>query len=176
MGNAVSSAVSLRTELLEACASGNGVKARQLIRDGAEVNCADKDCWTPLHLASTNGHVDLVRLLLEHGADFNRADKDGKTPLHAALSARFSSEGHVDIVQLLSDRKRKRKREMDLMDFLDHWGAPNLFDWLTNVGVMTIEDLSFIEDRQLMDRGMKQVPARKMLQAAAKAAEATASA
>ncbi|KAF7358495.1 P-loop containing nucleoside triphosphate hydrolase protein [Mycena venus] len=67
-----------------------------LIKHNASVDQADEDGTTALHLASSQGHLDIVQLLIEHSASADQADKDGKTALHLALSW-----GHLDIVQLL---------------------------------------------------------------------------
>ena len=72
--------------------------------------------WTALHIASQNGHEEVVRLLLDRGADINIVDKvsvvlvhyhyqsvtvyqDNCTALYIA-----SSFGHEDVVQLLLGR------------------------------------------------------------------------
>jgi len=50
-----------------------------------------RDCdhkYTPLHLASELGHVEIARLLVEHGADAIAMDKSGLTPLHVAAHKR----------------------------------------------------------------------------------------
>lgn len=55
--------------------------------------------YTPLHLASFEGHVECVRCLLRHGANPNWADSDlGMTALHNA-----AINGHVECVVELLD-------------------------------------------------------------------------
>src|SRR6266478_4828778 len=51
---------------------------------------------TPLHLASENGHLDVVHFLLERDADVSAQDKDGRTPLHLASQA-----GQLDVTCVL---------------------------------------------------------------------------
>ena len=41
---------------------------------------ADCEGWTPLIVATINGHLDLARYLLEQGADRDKADNYGDTP------------------------------------------------------------------------------------------------
>ena len=53
----------------------------------------------PLHIASCNGHADVVHLLLDGGADPNMATQWGSTPLMCA-----TKKGHKDVVKLLLDR------------------------------------------------------------------------
>jgi hypothetical protein len=56
----------------------------------------DGGTWTPLLLASKNGHVPVVQALLQGGADVDKADDDGCTPLYIA-----SQNGHAPVVQAL---------------------------------------------------------------------------
>jgi ankyrin repeat protein len=39
---------------------------------------------TPLHLASFNGHPEVVEVLIEYGSDVDRKRSDGWSPLHCA--------------------------------------------------------------------------------------------
>ena len=61
------------------------------------IEMKQNDDWTGLHLATRNGHANIVEYLIENGlADANAADGNGKTSLHFACCS-----GHYDIVQLL---------------------------------------------------------------------------
>jgi hypothetical protein len=54
------------------------------------------DMSTPLHRASSEGHVDVARVLLEHGAVATARDVGGRTPLHEA-----SKQGYVKLARVL---------------------------------------------------------------------------
>ena len=51
--------------------TNRGDVVRLLIQKGANVKATDDAGWTPLHLAASNGYVEIARLLLEAGADPN---------------------------------------------------------------------------------------------------------
>ncbi|KAF8490662.1 hypothetical protein F5888DRAFT_1098085 [Russula emetica] len=61
------------------------------VRGGSEV--------TPLHVAASGGHSDILSLLIEHGADMNGRGRYGGTPLHRA-----SEKGRLEAGQFLLDR------------------------------------------------------------------------
>jgi ankyrin repeat protein len=52
-----------------------------LIERGADVAAQNMDGWTPLHLASPEGKVDVAHMLIERGADVRAQDGHGWTPL-----------------------------------------------------------------------------------------------
>ena len=64
-------------------ASLNGLTevAQKLIAKGADVN---KTGWTPLHYASTKGHLQLISLLLDNYAYIDAGSPNGTTPLMMA--------------------------------------------------------------------------------------------
>ena len=54
---------------------------------GVKINIADKDGWTPLHLAVSYNNANTVEgLLLAEGINVNAKDNDGYTPLHVAAN------------------------------------------------------------------------------------------
>jgi len=87
------------TLLHESILNGDGEAVNLLINNGADVNLAAKDGWTPLHAASSGfvgnrgiqvkykeyNHYEIFRILLDSGADINARTEDGWTPLHCAV-------------------------------------------------------------------------------------------
>jgi len=78
------------------CGLHNVVKVLA-IEHSEDVNCHSfYEEYTPLHLASQEGHVEIAQLLVEHGADVAAQNKDGETPLHRA-----ASRGDLDLARFL---------------------------------------------------------------------------
>ena len=94
----------LRTPLHKAAYySGDPGVIAELIDRGAIVDARDKGDWTPLHLATRNGHVGAMRVLLARGADATVADaKHGWTALHVAVVA-GNAEGVEALVEAGAD-------------------------------------------------------------------------
>lgn len=67
--------------LMLACIKGLGSVAARLVAQGADIN---KPGWTPLHYASTSGHLEIMRLLLDKHAYIDAASPNGSTPLMMA--------------------------------------------------------------------------------------------
>ena len=51
---------------------------------GADINKDDKDGFTPLFDACSNGNIHMVRFLIENGANINKQCNNGQTPLFNA--------------------------------------------------------------------------------------------
>ena len=62
---------------------------------------AASPCYTPLHLACSEGNEDMVRVLLDCGADAYARARDGRTPLHIAAGA-----GACGVMKILIDEAR----------------------------------------------------------------------
>ncbi|TFK30361.1 ankyrin [Coprinopsis marcescibilis] len=80
-----------------AAVQGDVARVKQLLKNsGQDVNKFNDDGYTPLHLASDRGHLEIVKLLLATGADRNIPDADEFTPLQLAEIA-----GREDVVAAL---------------------------------------------------------------------------
>ncbi|XP_076441440.1 transient receptor potential cation channel subfamily A member 1-like [Babylonia areolata] len=53
--------------------------------DPSRLTVQNTDGQTPLHVASANGHLDIVHFLIKQNADLDVADNGGDTPLHTAV-------------------------------------------------------------------------------------------
>ena len=82
--------------IFDAAREGDLVLARTLVSQGVNLNVADAEKLTPLHLAAFGGHAEIIRLLLTAGADSSARDIYGFTPLHAA-----ARDGHLKAVEAL---------------------------------------------------------------------------
>eukprot|EP00943_MAST-04B_sp_MAST-4B-sp1_P007644 g7644.t1 len=69
---------------LSAAAAGNITTLKSLIDVGVDVNAADYDKRTALHLACSEGRIEATRYLLENGADPNAHDRWRSSPLDDA--------------------------------------------------------------------------------------------
>ncbi|CAN1308743.1 Integrin-linked protein kinase 1 [Linum perenne] len=100
-GESVSSSKKIHSEgpyrLLYCSSKGDRAGVIQELNSGVLPNLSDYDKRTALHLASSEGRVEIVRLLLEKGASVNSLDRWGRTvPLSDARSF-----GHVEICKIL---------------------------------------------------------------------------
>jgi ankyrin repeat protein len=68
--------------------------ARILVDHGADVTARADNGWTPLHVASSCGSVEVARFLIEHGADSTARNNDGWTTLAAEV-------GNVEVIRIL---------------------------------------------------------------------------
>ena len=98
--------------IINACSEGNIELLQKYLDDknsggdAIDLNKGDYDRRTPLHLASAEGHLDIVKYLLGKGVDTNPKDRWGNTPSHEA--SKGQSKNHSEICNLL-----EKMRESD---------------------------------------------------------------
>lgn len=84
-------------QLRRAAATGDVVKVAALLAKGVNVDSADANGYTALHMACRNGSVATVEALLGHHANPNMRTADiGVTPLHLAAAG-----GRTAVVEVL---------------------------------------------------------------------------
>ena len=97
--------VALNKKLLAAAGKGELSKCVKYIKEGVDVNCRNREQWTPLHECARHvnkrapeGFVAVCKLLLENGADPNLVEKNRSVALHMA-----GFPGNVEVNALLLD-------------------------------------------------------------------------
>lgn len=83
-------------EFVDAVEKGDTETVKSLAQY-VDLNEADNDGRSPVHVAALEGHIEIVRFFIAQHVDLNKADKDGQTPVLIA-----EREGHTEIVKLLA--------------------------------------------------------------------------
>ncbi|OQS05538.1 hypothetical protein THRCLA_20591 [Thraustotheca clavata] len=65
------------------------------MKAGADINSKDKKKKTPLHYATSRGHINVVKSQLKAGAKIDSKDNRKRIPLHYA-----ANNGHDLVVKL----------------------------------------------------------------------------
>lgn len=71
--------------LREAITFGNLDDVEVLLATGTPAHAVDEDSGSPLHLAASLNHGDIIALLVDFGAPINFQNRDGDTALHVAF-------------------------------------------------------------------------------------------
>lgn len=102
--------------LIWAASKGDLGAIQRLAVEGLDLDCADYDGRTPLHLAAAEGRVEVVRYFVERGADLNPRDRWHGTPLDDAYM-----NFHEKVIELLEKHNAVRNRSVE-----------ESFTWLTD--------------------------------------------
>lgn len=91
--------------LIWAASLGDLTEVTRLTATGVNLNEADYDGRTALHLAASEGHTDIIRYLLDKKVDINPIDRWGNTPLVDAYS-----HHHQEAAKLLEKSGGKKAK------------------------------------------------------------------
>jgi len=100
----------LEMTLVNACCLGRADLVDDLLRNGEDINAADRQGMTPLHLAVIFGHLDVVKTLLARGANAELVNAYGGTALGQAVWSLLHDPkpDHVAIIETLVREFRRR--------------------------------------------------------------------
>ncbi|KAG1677111.1 Protein phosphatase 1 regulatory subunit 16A [Nymphon striatum] len=146
------------TALHQCCIDDSEDMLKLLIEFGANVNAQDSEQWTPLHAASTCGHLHLVKYLIDQGADLLAVNADGNMPYDiceddSTLDYIESEMAKRGITQTLIDETRSATELLMLHDlkiiaenggdleFKDHQNATPLHVGAANGYLAVVEFL-----------------------------------
>ena len=104
-------------DLLKAASQKNAGGVRAALAKGARVGVTGQQSRTALHIAATNGSLDIITILLDAKAPLTARDSDGLTPL---LRAAKSLQGRA--VELLLQRGADKNSLLSLLGIRDSAG------------------------------------------------------
>ncbi|KAL6856566.1 ankyrin repeat-containing domain protein [Trichoderma novae-zelandiae] len=79
--------------------NGSGEAAKLVLSSpGVNPMAEDRNGWTPITLAASYGHTNVVKALVDHGANFKSPTRSGWSPINVACS-----HGSIDVAKLLLD-------------------------------------------------------------------------
>ncbi|XP_066065153.1 protein phosphatase 1 regulatory subunit 12C-like, partial [Chamaea fasciata] len=98
-----------------ACIDENMEVVQFLVESGADVNQADNEGWTPLHVAAACGCRQIAQYLLEHGADAAAVTSDLELPLEVAEDEALEELLRAELQRRGVDISAAKRAEEDRM-------------------------------------------------------------
>jgi len=99
------------SQLLYAASVGDVWSVRNLqVLKNIDLNAADYDLRTAIHLAAAEGKTEMVRYLIDKGAKLAPKDRWGNTPLDDAKRA-----NHNEVVEILTDALKAEAQNAQLV-------------------------------------------------------------
>ncbi len=96
--------------LAEASHIGDIHKVEELLNSGVDVDSCDNFTrMTPLYVAASRGHKEVVQLLCAYGANVNGKNEIDMAPLTIAMAS-----GHIDIAELLIEKGAQGSESIEI--------------------------------------------------------------
>ena len=84
-----------------------------LLKHGSDVNARDGTLRSSLHLAESQGELEVAQMLVNHDADVNSRDSNGKTPFHILSESRTNKGDLNHALSLLKHGAEVNSRDKD---------------------------------------------------------------
>merc|ERR1712060_1018996 len=97
-------------EWLRACATSSE-KVKAMLDSGMDIQTANANGFTGLHMAASRFNMTVAVLLIESGADVNSEDCNGFTPLDYCVDNANGSKAYQIIVETLEALGGVRRQE-----------------------------------------------------------------
>jgi len=107
-----------------AAAAGSAHIVQELVQRRADLNSADYDGRTALHVASSHGHTKVVEWLLTARADVSRHDSFGLTPLSEAMRSRQDAVAKILVSMGAEDSDNVELTDVRLSADAGAWAIP----------------------------------------------------
>mmetsp|Transcript_25034 Transcript_25034/g.58751 ORF Transcript_25034/g.58751 Transcript_25034/m.58751 type:complete len:319 (-) Transcript_25034:100-1056(-) len=116
-------------EVLNAAEDGDVGLTQKLLEKLADPNGSEGEGWTPLHITTLNGHLEVARCLLSAGADLARRNADGGSALHVAAWT-----GNLELMKVLfaarADPEKPQNEGWTPLHIASRNGHAQIVQWL----------------------------------------------
>jgi ankyrin repeat protein len=123
-----------RAELSLAIRQGHLAAVRAIVeKNPALVKSGDDSGFTPLHIAATAGHVDIVAYLLERGADLEARTAGGQTPVFQTVPL-ASQQAFTYLLTKGANLNARDNQGKTILQFALTWQRPAMVDLILQHG------------------------------------------
>jgi len=127
----------LDSQLIEAVKAKNIDKVKNLLFEGADIDSADENYYTPLHWAAYNNDIEMVKFLIKEGADIYFSDKSGQLALDYA-----KEKNYLEIIKILQDRELLDLELIDKIKNRDFKASLHLLKQGASINILDEEGFS----------------------------------
>jgi ankyrin repeat protein/poly(3-hydroxybutyrate) depolymerase len=138
-----------RADLSLAIRQGNLAAVRAIVeKNPGLVKSADDSGFTPLHIAATAGHVDIIEHLLDRGADLEARTAGGQTPLFQTVPL-ASEQAFGRLLEKGANLNARDDLGRTILQFALTWRRPSMVDVILKHGFTP--DTSGVAAQQMLD-------------------------